>query len=176
MLGLRDWLEILMRLTPFVLCLGLAASTLPVAVVGQRPDDQIAPQSVALVKQGETLLSQGKLVEADDALESALVVDPKNRAAFTAMARVSIKQKLYGQAIRLTNKALSLEPTDRDALAVQGEAMVELGALPRAKENLAKLQKLCGNAGCSQVATLSTAIARGPALAAAKTPDVPKKN
>jgi tetratricopeptide (TPR) repeat protein len=176
MLGQRDWLEILMRLTPFVLCLGLAASTLPVAVIGQRPDDQIAPQSVALVKQGETLLSQGKLVEADDALESALVVDPKNRAAFTVMARVSIKQKLYGQAIRLTNKALSLEPTDRDALAVQGEAMVELGALPRAKENLAKLQKLCGSAGCPQVATLSTAIARGPALAAAKTPDVPKKN
>ena len=165
-----------MRLTPFVLCLGLAASTLPVAVVGQRPDDQIAPQSVTFVKQGETLLSQGKLVEADDALESALVIDPKNRAAFTVMARVSIKQKLYGQAIRLTNKALSLEPTDRDALAVQGEAMVELGALPRAKENLEKLQKLCGNAGCPQVATLSTAIARGPALAAAKTPEVPKKN
>ena len=92
------------------------------------------------------------------------------------MARVAIKEKLYGQAIRLTNKALALEPTDRDALAVQGEAMVELGALLRAKDNLAKLQKLCGTAGCPQVAVLSTAIAKGPALAAAKTPDVPKKN
>ena len=90
-----------MRLTPFVLCLGLAASTLPVAVVGQRPDDQIAPQSVALMKQGETLLAQGKYIEADDALETALAVDPKNRAAFTVMARVAIKEKLYGQAIRL---------------------------------------------------------------------------
>jgi Flp pilus assembly protein TadD len=122
------------------------------------------------------LLGQGKLIEADDAFETALVVDPKNRAAFTAMAKVAIKQKLYGQAIRLTNKALALEPTDRDAIAVQGEAMVELGALPRAKENLVKLQKLCGNVSCPQVATLSTAIARGPALAAAKTPEVPKKN
>ena len=165
-----------MRLTPFVLCLGLAASTLPVAVIGQRPDDQIAPQSVALVKQGETLLSQGKLIEADDAFETALVVDPKNRAAFTAMARVAIKQQLYGQAIRLTNKALALEPTDRDAIAVQGEAMVELGALPRAKENLAKLQKLCGNAACPQATVLSATIAKGPALAAAKAPEVPKKN
>ena len=54
--------------------------------------------------------------------------------------------------------------------------MVELGALPRAKDNLAKLQKLCGTAGCPQVAVLSTAIAKGPALAAAKTPEVPKKN
>ena len=165
-----------MRLTPFVLCLGLVASTVPVAVVGQRPDDQIAPQSVTLLKQGETLLAQGKLVEADDALETALILDPKNRAAFTVMAKVAIKQKLYGQAIKLTNKALSLEPTDREAIAVQGEAMVELGALPRAKENLARLQKLCGSAGCPQVAVLSTAIAKGPALAAAKTPDVPKKN
>jgi len=165
-----------MRLSPFVLCLGLAASTLPVAVVGQRPDDQISPKSAELLKQGETLLAQGKLVEADDALETALVVDPKNRSAFTAMAKVAIKQKLYGQAIRLTNKALALEPTDRDAIATQGEAMVELGALPRAKENLAKLQKLCGTTGCPQIAVLSTAIARGPALAAAKTPEVPKKN
>ena len=165
-----------MRLTPLVLCLGLAASTLPVAVIGQRPDDQIAPQSISLMKHGETLLSQGKLIEADDALETALAVDPKNRAAFNVMARVAIKQQLYGQAIRLTNRALALEPTDRDAIAVQGEAMVELGALPRAKENLAKLQKLCGSTGCPQIAVLSTAIARGPALAAATTEQAPKKN
>lgn len=165
-----------MRLTPFLCCLGLAASTLSVAVVGQRPDDQIAPMSVELLKEGETLLAQGKLVEADDALETALVVDPKNRAAFVVMAKVAIKQKLFGQAIKLTNKALALEPTDRDAIAVQGEAMVELGALPRARENLAKLQKLCGNAACPEVAALSTAIAKGPALAAAKTTDTPKKN
>jgi tetratricopeptide (TPR) repeat protein len=129
-----------------------------------------------LLKQGETLLAQGKLIEADDALETALAVDPKNRAAFNVMARVAIKQQLYGQAIRLTNRALALEPTDRDALAVQGEAMVELGALPRAKENLVKLQKLCGSTGCPQVAVLSTAIARGPALAAVKTDPVPKNN
>ena len=61
MLGRRDWLEILMRLTPFVLCLGLAASTLPVAVAGQRPDDQIAPHRSTLMKQGEALLAAGQI-------------------------------------------------------------------------------------------------------------------
>ena len=165
-----------MRLSPLVLAFGLAASSLAVPVIGQKPDDQVAPKSVEFLKKGETALAAGKLIEADDAFETALAIDPRNRAAFVAMARVAVKQKLYGQAIRLTNKALTLEPTDRDALAVQGEAMVELGALPRAKENLAKLQKLCGSASCPQAATLSTAIARGPALAAAKTPEVPKKN
>ena len=164
-----------MRLTPIALCLGLAASTLSVAVVGQRPDDQIAPQSVELLKQGETLLSQGKLNEADDALETALAVDPKNRAAFNTIAKVAIKQQLYGKAIRLTNKALLLEPTDRDALAIQGEAMVELGATARAKDNLAKLQKLCAS-GCPQLTILSATIARGPAMAAAKPTPAPKTN
>ncbi len=164
-----------MRFSPLVLVLGLAASTVAVSVHGQRPDDQIAPKSLELLKQGEAALAAGNFIAADDALETALVVDPRNRAAFVAMARVAIKQKLFGQAIRLTNRAIELEPTDRDAIAVQGEAMVELGAVPRAKENLAKLQKLC-TAGCPQVATLGAAIARGPALAAAKPPAIKKVN
>ena len=164
-----------MRFSPLVLMLGLATSAVSIPAAGQRPDDQIAPQSVALKKQGESLYSQGKLVEADDAFETALVVDPKNRAAFVAMARVAIKQKLYGQAIKQTNKALSLEPTDRSALQVQGEAMVELGALPRARENLAKLEKLCAQ-GCPEKTALSTAISRGPAMAAVKPATGTKNN
>ena len=83
------------------------------------------------------------------------------------MARVASKQKLYGQAIRFTNKALSLEPTDRSALAVQGQAMVEIGAAGRAKEVLAKLQTVCAGA-CPEAGTLSAAIARGPTMASAK--------
>ena len=114
---------------------------------GQRSDDQINPQSIELLKKGEALASQGKFVEADDALEAALVLDPKNRGVFVAMANVAMKQNLYGQAIRFTNRALQLEPTDRAALALQGQAMVEAGAAARAKETLAKLQKLC-TSGC----------------------------
>lgn len=166
-----------MRLTPLVLCLGLAASATSVAVVGQRPDDQISPLSTQFQKKGDTLAAAGKYIDADDQYETALAVDPKNRAVFVSMARVAIKQKLYGQAIAMTKKALVLEPTDRDALAVQGEAMVELGATPRAKENLAKLQKICGTASCPQAATLSGQIARGPTLAAvAPKADSEKKN
>jgi cytochrome c-type biogenesis protein CcmH/NrfG len=166
----------LMRLSPLVLAFGLAASSLAVPVIGQKPDDQIAPRSVEFQKQGEAALAAGKLLEADDALETALVVDPRNRAAFVAMARVAMKQRLYGQAIRLTNKALALEPTDRAALAVQGTAMVEQGAAARAKDVLAKLQKLCTQ-GCIEAAELNAAIARGPTLAQVKPPaTTPKKN
>lgn len=164
-----------MRLSPLVLVFGLAASSLAVPVIGQKPDDQIAPRSIELLKQGEANLAAGKLIEADDALEAALALDPRNRAAFVAMAKVATKQKLYGQAIRLTNKALTLEPNDRDALAVQGEALVEQGAAARARDVLVKLQKICAGP-CPQAASLTAAIARGPSLAEAKPPAVPKVN
>jgi tetratricopeptide (TPR) repeat protein len=144
-------------------------------VLGQKADDQINPKSVALQRQGQALLSAGKLEAADDVLETSLAVDPRNRGAFVDLARVAEKQHLFGKAIRMTNKALQLEPNDPDAIAVQGEAMVELGAVARAQQNLQKLQSICAK-GCPQVAQLSAAITRGPTVASAKTPDVPKKN
>jgi len=164
-----------MRLLHRIGLAALAGAMLAAPLAGQKPDDQINPRSLELMRQGETLLAAGKFSEADDALETALAVDPRNRAAFVVMARVAQKQKLFGQAIRFTNKALALEPRDRDALAVQGEAMVELGAVPRARANLEKLQKLCPS-GCQQLAMLSAAISRGPTVAAAKPPASPKTN
>lgn len=163
-----------MRFSPLVLMLGLATSTVGMPSIAQRPDNQIAPRSVEYTKRGEAALASGNFIAADDALETALVVDPRNRAAFRVMAQVAIKQKLFGQAIRLTNKALALEPTDRDALAIQGEAMVEAGAVPRARETLAKLQKLCAGP-CPQAASLSATIARGPAMAEVTKPAPTKK-
>ena len=75
----------------------------------------------------------------------------------------------------MTSKALLLEPNDADAIAVQGEAMVEMGATARAQANLQKLQSICVK-GCPQVAQLSAAISRGPTVASAKVPESPKKD
>lgn len=164
-----------MRLLHRLMLVGLAGAMAATPVASQKADDQLHPKSVELLRQGEALLAAGKFTEADDALETALAVDPRNRAAFVVMARVAQKQKLFGQAIRFTNKALALEPRDRDALAVQGEAMVELGAVPRARDNLVKLQKLCPS-GCNQLAELSAAISRGPTVAVAKATPAPTTN
>jgi len=164
-----------MRLLLPLVVAGTALALVSAPVTGQRPDDQLSPRSVQLLREGEAFLAAGKFVEADEALEAALAVDPRNRAAYVALARVAQKQKLFGQAIRYTKKALLLEPNDRDAIAVQGEAMVEIGAVARARENLAKLQKLCPS-GCQQLASLNAAISRGPTVAAAKPPEAPKTN
>ena len=155
---------------------GFAAAALAAPVAGQRSDDQILPKSVELQRQGRELMSAGKLELAEDSLETALAVDPRNRGAFVDLARVAEKQHLFGKAIRMTNKALEIEPNDPDAIAVQGEAMVELGATARAQANLQKLQTLCAAKGCPQVAQLSAAISRGPTVASAKAPETPKSN
>jgi Tfp pilus assembly protein PilF len=164
-----------MRSLPRLLLTGFAAVALAAPVAGQRPDDQIQPKSVELQHQGKSLLNAGKLEQAEDMLETALAVDPRNRWAFVDLARVAEKQHLFGKAIRMTNKALALEPNDPDAIAVQGEAMVEMGATARAQANLQKLQGICAK-GCPQVAQLSAAITRGPTVASATPPAVPKKN
>ena len=164
-----------MRPLPRLFLSAALAVSLAAPVASQRPDDQIPPKSVALQREAKALLNAGKLEQAEDALETALAVDPRNRWAFVDLARVAEKQHLYGKAIRMTNKALALEPNDPDAIAVQGQAMVEMGATARAQTNLQKLQTICAK-GCPQVAQLSAAISRGPTVASATAPAVPKKN
>jgi Tfp pilus assembly protein PilF len=160
-----DWLESVMRILPIAGALGIATALIASSGQSQTPDNQLNPASVALVKQGETALGSGNFAAADDAFETALAVDPRNRQAFIALARVAQKQKLYGQAVRYTGKALALEPNDINALAIQGEAMVEMGATARAQQNLAKVKQLCGSDGCAQATQLASVIARGPAVA-----------
>src|SRR6476469_470206 len=155
---------------------GIAALAVAAPVAGQRADDQISPKSIQLMHQGQASLSAGKLEDAENSLETALAVDPRNRWAYVDLARVAEKQQLFGKAIRMTSKALLIEPNDLDAIAVQGEAMVEMGATARAQENLQKLQKICGAGSCPQVAQLSSAISRGPTVASANAPATPEKD
>lgn len=163
-----------MGFVPRLMLVGVAGFVLAGPVSAQRSDDQINPKSVQLMHQAEGLMATGKLEQAEDLLETALAIDPRNRWAFVDMARVAEKQQLFGKTIRMANKALLLEPNDPDAIAVQGEAMVQMGAVARAQVNLQKLQQICAPKGCPQIAQLSSAISRGPSVASAKAPEVPK--
>jgi tetratricopeptide (TPR) repeat protein len=154
-------MEYLMRLTPIFLSLAIAAATMASAGQGQRPDDQIDPRSVALVQQAQAHSQAGRYDEAIDLLETALAVDPRNRPAYIALGRVAQAQRLPGKAVRFYADALRMEPNDVNALAGQGEAYVQRGAVERARRNLERLRTLCGQP-CPQAQQLAAVIQRGP--------------
>ena len=161
-----------MRLIPVALVAVIAAGTMASAGFGQRPDDQLDPRSVTIVRQGQAALSANRADEATDLFETALAVDPRNRDAYLGLAHVAQAQRLPGKAIRLYADALRIEPNDVNALAGQGEAYVQRGAVERARRNLARVQQLCGRP-CPQATQLSATIERGPPVTTAEAPASP---
>lgn len=186
-----------MRLLPLFLVVGVALATVSAPVEGQRatsgeeqtvplrrvPERAGTPASQAWQRQGEALLASGQLPAAVDALETALAVDPANRAALRSLARAAAAQRLYGKAIRLYGEVLELDGDDISALAGQGEAMVQRGAVARARANLDRIRRLCGTRPCPQATTLAAVVAKGPPATAvavttppATTPPAPERN
>ena len=166
-----------MRYTSVAAALGLTLLTLSTSLAGQKPEPPVDARSMQLLAQGKAARAAGNLNGAADFIETALVVDPRNRAAFVALADVARAQGLQGKAIRLYREALTLEPNDIAALKGQGEAMVAKGAVLRAKDNLAKIKQLC--AACAEGTQLAAVIAKGPpAIVAAKveSPKAPVAN
>lgn len=173
-----------MRFTSVSVAAALALMCVTTALSGQRPDNQIDARSVTLLDQGKAARAAGQLEKANGLIETALVVDPRNREAFIVLAQIALQQGLSGKSIRFYREALLLEPNDVAALAGQGEALVAKGAVERAKENLAKIRTICGTKGCTDATRLAAVIAKGPppppaAVADAKSggaPDAAKSN
>ncbi len=162
-----------MRISLVSAAAALALLSVSTSLNAQRADDQIDARSVALLERGKAARAAGDLDTANGLIESALAVDPRNRAGYLALAEIARTQGLPGKAIRFYREALTLEPNDQAALRGQGEAMVQKGAVERAKENLARLKTLCGN--CADASQLAAAIAKGPpATATAQVVPAPK--
>lgn len=164
-----------MRFSPLAIGLSLVLATVSSSVSGQRPDDQIDPESIALLEQSRAALAAGELDQAVDLAETALAVDPRHRAVFIVLAEAARARELPGEAIRLYRQALSMEPNDLAALSGQGEALVERGAVERARQNLTRIESIC-ETQCPPAQELSAAIAAGPppeVLAAQNSETVP---
>lgn len=154
------------------LCLAMSASVLN-ASAGQTPD----PRAAALIAQGKAALTSGETQAAVDAFESALAVDPGYTPIFIDLAVAARQAGLQGKAIRYYREALERDPGNFAAIAGEGAALVEKGALEKAKRNLAKLQSLCGD-NCPETMALQSTIARGSSarLAADTAADAPASN
>jgi Tfp pilus assembly protein PilF len=152
-----------MRFSPPAIAMSLAFLTVASVSHSQRPDAQISPRSVALTAEGKALLAAAKFDDANDVLESALAVDPRNRAAYIVLAQVAAKQGLPGKSIRFYREVLLIEPNDVAALAGQGEAMVAKGAVAKARENLDRITKICV-ASCAEQVKLAAVIDKAAAI------------
>ncbi len=154
----RLWINI-MRFSPPVIALSAVFLMASSGSVAKKMDDSIDPQSVALVAEAAAAQKTGDLEGARGWYETALAVDPRNRAAFVGMAQVSAAQGLKGKAISFYKSALDIEPNDVAVIAAQGELMAQKGALDAAKKNLARLQLLC-RGKCGENDRLAMAIDR----------------
>ncbi len=137
------------------LCLAITAS-ITVAGGPGAPD----PRAGALIAQGQAALASGETQAAIDAFEAALAVDPGYTPIFIDLAEAARRQGLQGKAISYYREALNRDPGNFAAISGEGAALVEKGALEKAKRNLAKLQSLCGDQ-CPETVALQSSIARG---------------
>ncbi len=152
-----------MRFSPVALSAALILVTFSSASQGQTaPAVVVNPASSAFVDQGLLEQKAGRTENAINLYESALAIDPRNVSAYRLLAESAMDEGLPGKAIGYYIAVLDIAPNDREALAGQGRAMVQKGAMERARENLAKLRTACKTGMCPEIAQLESAIAAGP--------------
>lgn len=159
--------ENLMRFGPVAAALSLFFAVN--SSVGFAGDHEPNQRAIALVAEGRAALASGDAQGAIDAFEAALAVDPAYTGIFIELAEAARQDGLQGKAIRYYREALERDPGNFAAISGEGEALVEKGAMEKAKRNLAILRSKCGSE-CPETLALQTSIARGgPAIMAVET-------
>ena len=150
-----------MRFTPAGLALSLALA-LSASMGHSAPPQVLDPRAAALVAEGRGALTAGNVDQAIDLFESALAVQPGSVAITLDLAEATRRQGMQGKALHYYREALERDPQNVAAISGEGAALVEKGALEKAKRNLVRLQGLCGSS-CAETKALAASIARGPA-------------
>lgn len=150
-----------MRYTPAALALSLlAAVTASVGV--SAPPVPLDPRAAVLVAEGRKALATGNADAAIDAYEAALAFQPGHVAILLNLAEATRKQGMQGKALHYYRQVLEGDPGNVFAISGEGLALVEKGAVDRARRNLARLEQICGS-GCAPTKDLALAIKQGPA-------------
>jgi tetratricopeptide (TPR) repeat protein len=153
--------EILMRYYPAALALSLLAAV--TASTGySAPPQSLDPRAAGLLARGESELAADRVDEAVSAYEAALTLQPGNVDVLLGLAQATRRQGMQGKALHYYRLALVVDPQNLAAISGEGAALVEKGAVEKARRNLTRLQGLCG-ATCPATRQLAAAIAKGPA-------------
>ena len=150
-----------MRYTPVALALSLLAAV--TASTGfSAPPQALDPRAGALLVQARSALASGQTDLAIDAYEAALTIQPGYVPILLGLADATRHQGMQGKALHYYREALEADPQNLQAISGEGAALVEKGAVDKARRNLTRLQGLCGDT-CEATRLLAAAIAKGPA-------------
>lgn len=150
--------EFMMRYTPAALALCLLATV--TASVGYGADREADPRAATLIAEGRSELASGQVQAAIDSFEAALAIDPGHTPIYLDLAEAARREGLQGKAIHYYREALEREPGNLAAISGEGEALLEKGAVEKARRNLAQLESMCGG-DCVETRQLAAALARG---------------
>jgi tetratricopeptide (TPR) repeat protein len=99
----------------------------------------------ALLNEAKDYVAQGKLSQAIDAYEQAILADPRNPAIFIELARIQIFAGEYEEAVTNAENALLLNPTNSMAYAVKASALDYMGEYTDAEIAVTKAIELDPN-------------------------------
>jgi tetratricopeptide (TPR) repeat protein len=141
---------------PSALCLLLSAT---LAVIG--PPAALAVDTITS-RDAPDLTSVRAKIKAKDfkaALEelTPMLTQYQHADVYNLMGFSLRKTGDYQQAYTFYRKALDFDPDHKGALEYLGELYVETGQVEKAKENMARLQKLCPS-GCEELEDLEKAV------------------
>ncbi len=149
-----------MRYTPAALALSLAFG-LTASVLYSAPSTVLDPRAAALVEEGRGAVAAGQIDQAIDHYEAALAIQPGSVPVMLELADATRRQGMQGKALHYYRVALVQDPQNIEAITGEGTALVEKGAVEKAKRSLARLTTLCGKM-CPQTKQLAAVIAKGP--------------
>ena len=149
-----------MRFTPAALALSLLVAVTS-SVSFSAPRDSLNPRAASLLAEGRAAMAIGRIDDAIDAFEAALVVQPGDVSIFLNLADATRIQGMQGKALHYYREALKDDPRNLLAIAGEGAALAEKGAIQKAERNLVRLQGMCGK-DCAAVRELASVIAKSP--------------
>ncbi len=157
-----------MRFAPASLALSLVFA---MSASGGRsaPAEVLDPRAAALESDGKAALATGDVEKATDGFEAALAVQPGSTRLVLDLAEAARRQGMQGKALHYYRAVLARDSANPDAIAGEGEALAEKGAIEKARANLARLAQICG-AGCDATKHLESSIAAALAKPAAPKP------
>ena len=132
-----------MRVLRLLVLAGLALAPAGAAVADPGKPSSAAVQEDPTYTEGVNAVKRGNFAAAIPLFEAVIAKDDRNANAYNWLAYSTRKNGDAAKAIPIYQKALAIDPKHRGAHEYIGEAYLVLGDLPKAKEHLAVLDKLC---------------------------------